>query len=121
MSRLSKSADHRVLITATALNSRVAPAELEAIILTFHKVADCAVVPLEDLEKATEYPLAFIVPKPEYKEAMFIGLETRMWVDRRVAHYKRLKGGVRVVDRIPKRFVPVCLHAGLHEADFVHA
>lgn len=86
---------------------RVAPAELEALLLTFHKVADCAVVPLYVEEKATEYPVAFVVPKPEYKDALFLHIEARVFVDRKVVHYKRLKGGVRIVDSIPKRYACV--------------
>lgn len=83
----------------------MAPAELEAVLLSFDPVADCAVVPLEVPEKATEYPLAFVVPKPAYRNSGDFAEQVRTYVDARVAPYKRLGGGVRVVDTIPKRYV----------------
>lgn len=92
---------------------QVAPAELEAVLLSFDPVADCAVVPLEVPEKATEYPLAFVVPKPAYKNSEGFVEQVRTYVDSRVAPYKRLGGGVRVVDVIPKRYVFLLPHVGL--------
>lgn len=84
------------------LHNRVAPAELKAVPRSLDKVQDCAVVPYEVPEKATEYPLAFVVPKPEHNNALRFAHEVQAYVDDLVAYYKRLKGGVRLVDVIPK-------------------
>lgn len=83
---------------------QVAPAELEAHLLTHPSVADCAVIPVPD-DAAGEVPKAFIV------KAGSVGLEEndRMvvrdickHVELHKARHKWLKGGVEFVDVIPK-------------------
>ena len=74
---------------------QVAPAELEAVLLTHPFVADAAVVPLPD-EEAGQVPKAFVVLKgaatPE---------EIMAYVAERVAPYKKVRC-LEVVDQIPK-------------------
>lgn len=83
---------------------QVAPAELEGILLDHPLVADAAVVPLYVKSKATEYPVAFIVPAhgAEGKDPAEIARQVQTDVDEKLVFYKRLRGGVRVIDQIPK-------------------
>ena len=74
---------------------QVAPAELEALLATHPKVADCAVVPMPDNE-CGELPKAFIVAREE------LGADELMaWVAERVAPYRRIRR-VEFIDAIPK-------------------
>jgi acyl-CoA synthetase (AMP-forming)/AMP-acid ligase II len=76
---------------------QVAPAELEAVICSFDKVTDCAVIPVVD-EQGGEVPRAYVVKGEE-------GLseeEVLAFVEERVAPHKKLRGGVVFIDAIPK-------------------
>lgn len=78
---------------------QVAPAELEAVILTNPLVADCAVVGLHD-EEAGEIPKAFVVRRPGAGDAL--DAETLMaYVAERVAPYKKVRE-VEFIEQIPK-------------------
>lgn len=77
---------------------QVAPAELEALLLTHPSVADAAVIGKPDLE-AGELPTAFILPKPGVP---FKQEDVMDFVKGKVAPHKRLRGGIHVVDAIPK-------------------
>ncbi|KAL9077442.1 MAG: hypothetical protein Q9161_000287 [Pseudevernia consocians] len=83
---------------------QVAPAELEAHLLTHPAVADAAVIPVPD-DAAGELPKAFVV------KASTVGLEEndrllirdiQKHVEESKARHKWLKGGVQFVDVIPK-------------------
>jgi 4-coumarate--CoA ligase len=83
---------------------QVAPAELEGLLVGNEMVADACVVGKYDVEQGTEVPLAFVV-KAENVRDMADGVverEIKEWVAGRVAAHKRLRGGVRFVDIIPK-------------------
>ena len=77
---------------------QVAPAELEAILLSHASVADAAVIPAQD-EHAGEVPKAFVVLRTEEQES--IGEEIIEFVAGRVAPYKRIRQ-VEFVTEIPK-------------------
>lgn len=85
----------------------VPPAELEALLLTHPKVADAAVIGIWSNAQATELPRAYIVPKgglaalPADQHAAF-GTEIASWVKAKVAQHKRLRGGVLLMEAIPK-------------------
>ncbi|KAG0056674.1 hypothetical protein BGZ83_003917 [Gryganskiella cystojenkinii] len=77
---------------------QVAPAELEAILQTHPKILDAAVIGVEDPEQATEVPLAFVVREgDELTEKQVVE-----FVNSKVAAHKKLRGGVRFIDAIPK-------------------
>ncbi|CAG0886496.1 unnamed protein product [Cyprideis torosa] len=78
---------------------QVAPAELESLLLQHPKVLDVAVVGLPD-ERAGELPMAFVVKKPGHDDLS--EEELRGYVEAHAADHKRLRGGVRFVDAIPK-------------------
>ncbi|KIJ15492.1 hypothetical protein PAXINDRAFT_99370 [Paxillus involutus ATCC 200175] len=83
---------------------QVPPAELEAVLLQHPDVADAAVIGIYSKEEATELPRAYLVPAravSDQKHASFaVGVQG--WVASRVAAHKRLRGGVILVDQIPK-------------------
>src|SRR6266550_1823892 len=74
---------------------QVAPAELEAVLLSHPAIADAAVLPSPD-EKAGEVPIAFVVMKEAVSAAEIID-----YVAERVAPYKKIRR-VEFVDQIPK-------------------
>jgi acyl-CoA synthetase (AMP-forming)/AMP-acid ligase II len=74
---------------------QVAPAELEAVLLTHPAVADCAIVRFPD-ENAGEVPKAFVVSRAP------VDAETLMaFVAERVATYKKIRQ-LEFIDVIPK-------------------
>lgn len=93
-------AEHQEIAQAIAARddgraAGVAPAELEALLLTHPAVLDAAVVPSPDAE-AGEVPKAFIVTQAEVDLA-----ELESWVARQVAPYKRIRR-LEVVAQIPR-------------------
>lgn len=74
---------------------QVAPAELEAILVTHPAVADAAVIPCPN-EEAGEIPKAFVVLKSDASPDELMG-----YVAAKVAPYKKVRL-VEVVDEIPK-------------------
>ena len=78
--------------------NQVAPAELEALLLTHSEILDAAVLP-KPHEEAGEVPIAFVTLKPESK---LTESEIKDFIASKVAPYKRLRGGVVFEDAIPK-------------------
>ena len=74
---------------------QVAPAELEAILLTHPAVADAAVIPSKD-DEAGEVPKAFVVVKSETSAATIMD-----FVAARVSPHKKIRA-VEFIDQIPK-------------------
>jgi len=74
---------------------QVAPAELEALLLTHTAIADACVIPVPD-DEAGERPKAFVALRGEAEPAEIIG-----WMGERSAPHKRLVA-VEIVDEVPK-------------------
>ncbi|WWC62792.1 uncharacterized protein I303_105389 [Kwoniella dejecticola CBS 10117] len=87
---------------------QVPPAELEALLLTHPEVTDVGVIGVYSKEQATELPRAYVVPKgglaslptPESKQAFSAKIQE--WAASKVSNQKRLRGGVILIDVIPK-------------------
>ena len=79
---------------------QVAPAELEDLLRTHPKIADAAVIPVED-ELAGQLPRAYVVPNPGH-EASLAEAEVVQFVDANASAFKKLRGGAVVIDAIPK-------------------
>jgi acyl-CoA synthetase (AMP-forming)/AMP-acid ligase II len=79
---------------------QVAPAELEGLLLQHPQVVDAGVVGVQDDSQATELPRGYIVAAEG--AGPDLAREVQAWVAARVAHHKALRGGVVVVDAIPK-------------------
>jgi acyl-coenzyme A synthetase/AMP-(fatty) acid ligase len=83
---------------------QVAPAELEAHLLTHPSVADCAVIPIPD-DAAGEVPKAFVVKSTSVgleENDSIIERDIKKHVEQHKARHKWLKGGVEFIDVIPK-------------------
>ncbi|KAJ5908359.1 Acyl-CoA ligase inpC [Penicillium taxi] len=80
---------------------QVAPAELEAHLLTHPAVADCAVIPVPD-EAAGEVPKAIVVKSPSAGSDEAAIESIKKYVKDHKARHKWLKGGVRFIDMVPK-------------------
>lgn len=84
----------------------VAPAELEALLLTHPYVNDAAVIAIPD-DDSGELPRAYIVLNDDIITIIEnnkddFTLNIYEWIKERVAPYKRLKGGIVFIDIIPK-------------------
>ena len=76
---------------------QVAPAELEALLLTHPAIADAAVIPSPD-EEAGEVPKGFVVLRPGAAAA---AEEIMAWVAEQVAPHKKIRR-LQFVNEIPK-------------------
>lgn len=81
---------------------QVAPAELEGILLSHPSINDVAVIGVYDKEQATELPRAYIVPKEGLGQTDAEANAVIDWLGKRVAGHKKLRGGVKWIDEIPK-------------------
>ena len=77
---------------------QVAPAELEAVLLTHPHVADSAVVGVT--VRGDEYPRAYVVLKEKSRHITEQSVQD--WVKQRVAKHKQLAGGVVFINEVPK-------------------
>ncbi|KAI0018504.1 acetyl-CoA synthetase-like protein [Xylariomycetidae sp. FL0641] len=77
--------------------NQVAPAELEAVLLSNPKILDAAVIGVPG--EGTEVPRAYVVANPK----QISGKEIAEWFSKQgLARYKQLRGGVVFLDAIPK-------------------
>lgn len=82
---------------------QVAPAELEAHLLTHPAVNDCVVIGVES-EREGEVPKAFVVKAPgsiEESDALLKRSIAKHVADHK-SDYKKLRGGVEFIDEVPK-------------------
>lgn len=76
---------------------QVAPAELEALLITHPSVSDAAVVPMKD-EAAGEVPVAFVVKS---NKSQLTEDEVKQFISKQVVFYKRINR-VFFIEAIPK-------------------
>lgn len=81
---------------------QVPPAELEGLLISHPTVNDVAVIGVYNKDQATEVPRAYIVPKPSVEGSPKTAEDIMRWLQAKVANHKRLRGGVRFVDAVPK-------------------
>jgi acyl-coenzyme A synthetase/AMP-(fatty) acid ligase len=81
---------------------QVPPAELEGVLSAHPKIADVAVVGIWKEEEQTEVPRAYVVLQAGHAASKELEGEIAKWLEAKVAHYKKLRGGVRFVAEIPK-------------------
>lgn len=76
--------------------------ELEALLLSRQEIADCCVIGVYDSAEATEIPRAYVVLQANVKPSEQLAKDIMDFVAENVTGYKRLRGGVRFIDQIPK-------------------
>ncbi|KAG0003005.1 hypothetical protein BGZ65_002136 [Modicella reniformis] len=81
---------------------QIAPAELESLLQTHPKVMDVAVIPVYDDSQATEIPRAYVVPHDPTTANDALKKDIEDFVASKVAHHKKLRGGVVFIREIPK-------------------
>jgi acyl-CoA synthetase (AMP-forming)/AMP-acid ligase II len=81
---------------------QVSPAQLEGLLLGHPAVNDVAVIGVYSKEKATELPRAYVMVAKGYASGKELEIEIIKWMGEKVSPYKRLRGGIRFVDVIPK-------------------
>jgi len=81
---------------------QVPPAELEGLLASNDKIDDVAVMGIYKEEIASEVPLAYVVPKKGVEASPQLEKEIMEWLAKKVASHKRLRGGVKFTDEIPK-------------------
>jgi 4-coumarate--CoA ligase len=85
--------------------TQVAPAELEDLILTHPDVADVGVVGIAGPESVGDLPRAYIAlsPQGKQKKAEEVSASVTQFVKSKVSNAKQLRGGVFILDAIPKK------------------
>lgn len=81
---------------------QVPPAELEGLLASHPLINDVAVIGVYDKSQATEVPRAYVVPRPGIEASKKTEAEIIEWLRLKVSNHKRLRGGVRFVDVVPK-------------------
>lgn len=78
---------------------QVAPAELEAVLLEHQDVADAAVVGIT--VHGEEFPRAYVVLQ-QHAKGKTTAVDIQDFVAQRVAKHKRLVGGIKFIEEVPK-------------------
>ncbi|KAL7947308.1 hypothetical protein V8C42DRAFT_282924 [Trichoderma barbatum] len=81
---------------------QVPPAELEAKLIGRDDIADVCVIGVWDKEQHTEIPRAYVVLKPGIEGTEAKAKEITEWLNAKVAPAKKLRGGVRFINEVPK-------------------
>ncbi|KAK5050751.1 hypothetical protein LTR84_003310 [Exophiala bonariae] len=82
---------------------QVPPAELEGYLANHELIDDVCVVGVDSQELGTEVPRAYIVRKGGLKAVKDSDAkEIIQWLNGKVANHKKLRGGVKFIDAVPK-------------------
>jgi 4-coumarate--CoA ligase len=81
---------------------QVAPAELEGALVAHPDIVDACVIGVWDTQRQTEVPRAYIVVKPGTTADDALAANIVTWLSKQLAAHKRLRGGIRFIDGIPK-------------------
>ena len=78
---------------------QVAPAELEGVLCGHPEIVDAAVIGVKFSRDESELPRGYVVLGPGSR---LTEQEIKDYAAQKLARYKHLEGGVRIVDKIPK-------------------
>lgn len=76
--------------------------ELEGLLFGHPKVNDAAVIGVNFEKEHTEVPRAYIVLQPGIERSDDSAQEIISWLNSKVSNHKKLRGGIRFIDEIPK-------------------
>ncbi|KAK4197676.1 hypothetical protein QBC40DRAFT_350852 [Triangularia verruculosa] len=79
--------------------NQVAPAELEALLISHPEILDAAVIGVDDENEGIEVPRAYVVVADQKG---ITGKEIQDWVAKQVSNHKKLRGGVVFLTAIQK-------------------
>lgn len=81
---------------------QVAPPELEAVLLSHPQIVDAAVIGVQFGKDESQLPRAYIVKRPGPEGDRLNEEKVKKFMEGKLAKYKRLDGGVKFVDAIPR-------------------
>ena len=81
---------------------QVAPPELEAVLLSHPHIVDAAVIGVQFSRDESQLPRAYVVKRAGPDGDRLSEEDVKKFMEGRLAKYKRLDGGVKFVDAIPK-------------------
>jgi acyl-coenzyme A synthetase/AMP-(fatty) acid ligase len=81
---------------------QVAPPELEGVLVSHPHIIDAAVIGIQYSATESELPRAYVVKRPSPEGQKLTEEDVYNYVAERLAKFKRLDGGIRFVDAIPK-------------------
>ncbi|KAI8966959.1 hypothetical protein BDF20DRAFT_983486 [Mycotypha africana] len=81
---------------------QIYPSDIEGILITHPKVADCAVIGIYQKELTTEYVTAFVTLVEGEKPSRELEEELREYCDSRLEDEKRIRGGVHIIPEFPR-------------------
>ena len=81
---------------------QVAPSELEAVLLSHPQLVDSAVIGVQFGPDESQLPRAYVVRRPGLEGERLTENDVKRHVEQKLAKYKRLDGGVRFVETIPR-------------------
>jgi acyl-coenzyme A synthetase/AMP-(fatty) acid ligase len=88
--------------------------ELEGLLISHPSVTDVAVIGVD--QEHTEVPRAYIVVPNGIERSPATANAIRTWMDAKMSSHKRLRGGIRFVDEIPKSAAGKILRRNLKDA-----
>lgn len=91
---------------------QIAPAELEAVLVSHPGIAEAAVIGVKIADDGGELPRAYVVRKTG---GTVTEEQVKVFAAERLVKYKRLEGGVEFVDRLPKSPIGKILKKFLRE------
>ncbi|KAF8341395.1 uncharacterized protein EI90DRAFT_2905153 [Cantharellus anzutake] len=95
---------------------QVPPAEIEATLGSHPQIADAGVIGVMSADGSTELPRAYVKPNdPSLLKDPKFPTSIQKWIKGKVAYYKELRGGVIVVDNIPRTAAGKILRRDLRE------
>lgn len=80
----------------------ISPSELEALVLQYPGVADAAVLGVQSETDRPQVPLALVALGPSVEPSEALAQNIARSVDERVSDHKKLRGGVKFVQAIPR-------------------
>ncbi|KAI8966949.1 hypothetical protein BDF20DRAFT_918033 [Mycotypha africana] len=81
---------------------QIFPSDIESVLITHPKVADCAVIGLYQKELTTEYVTAYVTLVEGEKPSKELEQELRAYCDSRLDDDKHIRGGVHIIPEFPR-------------------